>query len=680
MKKNLQKRKNILIKTVASLLLMTAFMVVMVLPVQASTAVNIPDDIKMSGYAKYLASADNYYIDLENQDMFKRGFEILNEITNSLFNDICFTGEVTTLLFYYCIKFDLSDLFANQINDIQSSLNNGVFQPLFYLGFCGVAFVIIKNLIRRNVIGIIGQIGKIIGIWVLSMLLVGHSSTVLSYATGITKSISTQILISMQGNDNVASIDQFAVQSAGAIWVNMVHQPWLFVEFGRDVPDEDMVELLLDDAYNPISNPEGRADLIEDYSGTAFKKNRIGQKMGFLFLYMVPMKIKSVIYIVLAVLTLGYQLFAVFYVLLAPVILILVMFPGYESMMGAWLRKFVETQVGILIMSFVLGLIVMIDNMLFDSCREEWGWFTVIIVQTVIALLVIVKRNELLGAISKMQRAVSMPRYAMTMLRNQNTTGALKMRNIVAAGAVVRTMKNTKKAGQIVGAADYNGEQKNTEDKKEAERPVMSPVKEQKSNKGAKVHTTNASVNASEPQKRISRPRMDKQPKKSVDGRLERAKKDTNTSISLSKSQKQVPKPRMNSKASASIELVERHPKHPERRLKHTEGHPVYSEQHQESQEQKPKPERPMAEHNVKATQETQQHEKESTVRSQVTGSISENGKAERVAASGVKKAGIGRKVDGSIPGERIETKAQDERVAKNTSILRPQSSAVPKE
>lgn len=395
---------------------------------------NIDAFKQLQGEAGYIKNADNYYLDMEETDWLETGQWLMNKIANMLFTFIKWLASVVVTLFYQCMTFDMSELFKDQINGIQKTLNNGIFQPLFLLGFCGSAIILIKKMLRRDLMGAYGQILKVIGIVILSLLVVRDSATVLSAATGVTKSISAQALVGMQGD--TAATD-FAANSAGVLWVNLIHQPWKFIEFGSDpVTDEEVKEFLTTEIND-------RKELVKEHNGSAFDKDRAGERIGFMFLYLIPFVIKSLVYIVMALMTLVFQLIAIFYVILAPVVLILAMIPGYEGMLTSWLRKILESQLSILIMSFIIGLLVKVDQMLFDMCAVEWGWLVVMIVQTVLAVFVIVKKDQLIGVMSKLQKGAANPGFAKSMM----------MRGLDGYSLANQGAKNTVKAAIATGQA-----------------------------------------------------------------------------------------------------------------------------------------------------------------------------------------------------------------------------------
>ncbi|MBD5498130.1 MAG: hypothetical protein HDR11_10265 [Lachnospiraceae bacterium] len=431
-----------------------------------------------AGDARYINKSDNYYLDMEKTGLLETGQAIMNSIANMLFTFIKWLGKVTVVLFYYCMDFDMSEIFKNEINSIQSALNSGIFKPLFILGFCGSAVIMLKKMVKRDLLGAYGQILKVIGIVVLSILVVQDSATVLSETTKITKTISTQALMGMQGNSE-ANVSDYAAQSAGVLWMNLIHQPWVFIEFNGENVDAETIDKFL--SVEP--NSSTRKDYIKDYAkdgGKAFDIDRAGEKIGFMFLYLIPFAIKSVIYILMALLTLFFQLIAIFYTFLAPVVLILSMVPGYEGMLTSWLRKVLESQLSILIMSFIIGLLLKMDTLLYDACAVTWGWLVVMIVQTVIAVCVLLKRNELLGALSKLQRGVSNPGYAKALMRNgvdgYKTLG--KGMKTVERGIKTGAKKTSEMANQGItklrhtfAAEDRGGSIEN--EKEVVERPVM---------------------------------------------------------------------------------------------------------------------------------------------------------------------------------------------------------------
>ena len=374
----------------------------------------------LSGDAQYLSSAyrDHYSLDIEETGMFDSVDVLINQIANLLFGVVRKIAYVVITIFYYAMTFDIAQLFSKQLNSIMSALNSGIFKPLFNLGFAFTSIILIKQLLKRDLMGAYSEILKVLGIILLSFLLVNKSAEMLSATTNITKSVSVEALTSINSEMNITSTENFAATASGVLWVNLVHNSWLSLEFS-DTKYTD------DDVQNFLSKADGsqkRKEYVKNYSAKldkesdCFRKSRGTDRIAFIIVYLIPFLLKSGIYLAVAAIELAFQVLAVFYMLLAPVMLILAMIPGYGTqLLGAWFRKILETQLAILIVSFIIALLVKIDAVLYEL-TPQWGWFIVLIMQTAVSVLLFLKRKEVLkaftGLMTNVQRGVMNPAYA----------------------------------------------------------------------------------------------------------------------------------------------------------------------------------------------------------------------------------------------------------------------------
>ena len=108
-------------------------------------------------------------------------------------------------IFYHALSFDLAALLQPQIDSIQLALHDSVFTPLLQVALMGAIVLAITKYAKRDFSGLLGQLGKVIFIMVLSLMIVRDSATLLSYATSVTKSVSVSILTGISGT-NVESI------------------------------------------------------------------------------------------------------------------------------------------------------------------------------------------------------------------------------------------------------------------------------------------------------------------------------------------------------------------------------------------------------------------------------------------------------------------------------------------
>ena len=377
-----------------------------------SAVVPIDDFDNLSEEFKYLGKdyRDNYYLDMEETGLLEVGYLMINAIANMIFSFIKWVAYLLCSVFYQVMDFNIADLLSPQINAMQKSLNNAIFLPLFTLACCGAFCALIVKMLKRDVISAMLEIAKIIGVVVLSFLVIAKSDVALSGVTNITKEISLNALISVNREDGDTTTSAFAAEASGLLWKTLVHDPWISLEFGSSPIPEGVVDEIL----GALPQAEKRETYIEsiafDDSGeliiTTMGMKNAGSRIGFLLAYIIPFLLKSLVYLLMALLQLVFQLLAVFYLILAPIVLILVLVPGYEAMLGIWLRKILESQISILIITFVMGLLIKVDSLL-ASMTPTYGWFIVLIFQVALGIGLFLFRDKLLSAITTMKRGAS---------------------------------------------------------------------------------------------------------------------------------------------------------------------------------------------------------------------------------------------------------------------------------
>ena len=65
-------------------------------------------------------------------------------------------------------------------------------------------------------------------------------------------------------------------------------------------------------------------------------------------------------------------------------------------MIGGWLRKILETQISILILSLLIGILVRFDDLVFNWADSVgFGWAIALTIQIAIAIALFVNRNKI---------------------------------------------------------------------------------------------------------------------------------------------------------------------------------------------------------------------------------------------------------------------------------------------
>lgn len=380
--------------------------------VYASSGINITDQFEgLSGDGKYLGKnyRDNYRLDIEDTNIFEAGDAMMNNIANALFSIITNLGFATTAFFYFTMQFDITKVFADQIDTIQTALKSSIFDTFFILAFSASAWGLFKRIAKKDMAGLFIDCAKIVIIFLLSAFIVTHSSDTLSATTSITKSISVSALMDIN-NQSGNNIKDYASSASGMIWSSLVHSPWKSLEFdGSNTPPANS------DIENFLTTVGDERDtLIKNYVDThkgAMSKDLGVKRIGFLIVYLIPFFVKSGIYMFMAVLQLAFQVMAVFYILLAAVILLLALIPAFGGidLVSTWLKKIFETQLMMLIITFLIGVIISLDNFLY-GLSSEYGWFIVIMMETLVTVVIVINHKSILKGMSKMANNTQQPR------------------------------------------------------------------------------------------------------------------------------------------------------------------------------------------------------------------------------------------------------------------------------
>ena len=388
----------------------------------ASSIVGIEDQLDgMSGDAKYAGSEyrDNYRLDTEHLGLTEAGSKMMAEFSNGIWLFIYWIAFLGIALFYRAMSLDFAKLLSDQIQTIQEALHESMFQPLFMIAVIGTFAIIVVKYARRDFTGLIGEFGKIFFIMILSVWLVRDSSSLLSGATNITKGLSITVLTEMSrvdvggetGNIQLGDgTELYAQQASGVLWSNLIHQSWKFLEFGNYKPSDEMV-----DKFLSTSNTEEREALVKEVMQDhpeVFSKDRIAMRIGQGLIMGILIFIKTIIYVLLGVLQIVLQVIAIVFVLFAPIILFLALIPSYGfDVLGIWAKKIFETQLAVLLITFLMGFMIMISNLI-NSISNSVGWLVGLLLEVILGIGLFYYRSQvfsMFAAAGQMGRVVSHP-------------------------------------------------------------------------------------------------------------------------------------------------------------------------------------------------------------------------------------------------------------------------------
>lgn len=121
-----------------------------------------------------------YIMDTVEHGITHIGDKSMNAISEFLFGIVKFFGWMVVKIVDVVMSANLAASFTGPINNIQTVLKSSVFDSLFILAFCGAAFMLAQQIIKRSMQGALGEIGKVILIMALAIFVTTNSGAALA--------------------------------------------------------------------------------------------------------------------------------------------------------------------------------------------------------------------------------------------------------------------------------------------------------------------------------------------------------------------------------------------------------------------------------------------------------------------------------------------------------------------
>lgn len=384
---------------------------------------NIPEGWGMFISEKY---RNNYALDIIDT----HGWELIDKaitgLTNIVFSGIVMISWFGVNIFRFCFTNDIAAGFANQLNSVLGSLNNGIFNNFFMIVFMISLFSIVYNLYKKNFSAIGSQILAVAIIYATTAFLSNGAVGFLSKTTEFSKTIGTSAIVAINGKDNnEGSLEDYSKTVVGTLWGNFVQQPWVMLEFDGKVPlnDENMTtknsinEEALNYSKDILSEPYGSDErekalesINEKFNKELFSKNGINTKLVSVCVLFVITLIKMIILIAVGMIQIGFQLMSILLILLLPFIMLIAIVPffGGTNIIKGIARKYLGTQLGIIVSSFVLALLVLVDTVTL-TMFQAWGANLIIalLMQCTCWIMVIAFRKQLMNGLINLQNRIA---------------------------------------------------------------------------------------------------------------------------------------------------------------------------------------------------------------------------------------------------------------------------------
>lgn len=383
---------------------------------------SIPEGWGMFISEKY---RNNYALDIIDT----HGWELIDKaitgLTNIAFSGIVMISWFGVNIFRFCFTNDIAEGFANQLNSVLGSLNNGIFNNFFMIVFMISLFSIVYNLYKKNFSAIGSQILAVAIIYATTAFLSNGAVGFLSKTTEFSKTIGTSAIVAINGKENnEGSLEDYSKTVVGTLWGNFVQQPWVMLEFDGKVPliskdnteaiaDKNAMEYskeILSEPYGSDEREKALKSIDEKFNNELFSKNGINTKLVSVCVLFIITLIKMVILIAVGMIQIGFQLMSILLILLLPFIMLIAIVPffGGTNIIKGIARKYLGTQLGIIVSSFVLALLVLVDTVTL-TMFQSWGANLIIalLMQCTCWIMVIAFRKQLMNGLINLQNRIA---------------------------------------------------------------------------------------------------------------------------------------------------------------------------------------------------------------------------------------------------------------------------------
>ncbi|PWX29009.1 TcpH [Clostridium perfringens] len=356
------------------------------------------------GWGQFIAEKyrNNYALDVIDMHGWELIDKAINGLTNIVFSGIVMISWFGVNIFRFCFTNDIAAGFANQLNSVLGSLNNGIF----------------------NAIG--SQILAVAIIYATTAFLSNGAVGFLSKTTEFSKTIGTSAIVAINGkdNNNEGSLEDYSKTVVGTLWGNFVQQPWVMLEFDGKVPlinksdssneeNKDALDYskeILSEPYGSDEREKSLESINEKFNKELFSKNGINTKLVSVCVLFVITLIKMIILIAVGMIQIGFQLMSILLILLLPFIMLIAIVPffGGTNIIKGIARKYLGTQLGIIVSSFVLALLVLVDTVTL-TMFQSWGANLIIalLMQCICWIMVIAFRKQLMNGLISLQNRIA---------------------------------------------------------------------------------------------------------------------------------------------------------------------------------------------------------------------------------------------------------------------------------
>ena len=355
---------------------------------------------------------ENYYLDAGEIGT----FDVLNKGINMFSNIIFYATVLLTWLglniFNLCFGSDITDFFSSVLDKVSSSLQNGVLNKFFMLMFMLSLISVVIFYIKRNYASIFTQLLIVAVIGAIPVALTSnHIRSFVTETTSLSREIGSSLISNMNVTSNMEDSNlENKTEMLGSMWSNLIHKPWIVLEFDGKYDTtylgNSKVIKLSEDILSLDESSSEREEIVKEHIKDVSYTGRFASTL----LLAIITIIKVVILIIIGVMQIFLQILAVGMVLLLPLFLLFAIVPflGGVDLLKFIGEKYLGIQVGIILLSFVISFLMLIDSVTLEFLMKLKASFIVaLMIQTVCWIMLIINRQMVINSLMRLQERIS---------------------------------------------------------------------------------------------------------------------------------------------------------------------------------------------------------------------------------------------------------------------------------
>lgn len=377
-------------------------------------AMGEPESFKnLIGEAKYLQSPyrSNYSLDVKSLGLTDLFNKFTNWCANQVWSGVVILTYILLIVFNLGFSMDIADMFKGVLDSIMTSLKATIFDEYFLLIVSIAVIYVAISFVKNNLGQVFSRLGYIVLTTVLMLAATLYSADIVSGITTLSKSIGASSIVAI--SDRESTEDNIG-QVAGELWGNLVHRPWLELEFDGIQDEVENLDGVVDKILSMKGDSEERQNYIDQLNKNnqeLFKEDAGTGRILPALLLLIVNALKMGVMIVLSVIQIVFQIVTILFVLAFPFMLLLSISPSFGgmSLISNLGNQILGAQVGIVLTSFLLGLMIKLDGLIatYLGGLGTYGWFAITVIQTAIYVGVVWQRKQIFRLLMSMQSKIS---------------------------------------------------------------------------------------------------------------------------------------------------------------------------------------------------------------------------------------------------------------------------------